>query len=120
MRSRYTAFALSERDYLLASWHPDYRPPQLQLDADIRWVGLEILATEQQGNGATVEFEASLMSQGEVSAMRECSQFLRLDGCWFYTTGEQLAPRLQPWKPGRNQDCPCGSGLKYKRCCGKA
>ena len=21
--------------------------------------------------------------------------------------------------PGRNELCPCGSGLKYKRCCGK-
>ena len=22
-------------------------------------------------------------------------------------------------KPGRNDPCPCGSGLKYKKCCGK-
>ena len=22
--------------------------------------------------------------------------------------------------PGRNDVCPCGSGVKYKRCCGKA
>jgi preprotein translocase subunit SecA len=22
-------------------------------------------------------------------------------------------------KPGRNDLCPCGSGLKYKKCCGK-
>ncbi|MBU2644703.1 SEC-C domain-containing protein [bacterium] len=21
-------------------------------------------------------------------------------------------------KPGRNDSCPCGSGLKYKKCCG--
>ncbi|WP_218033986.1 PBPRA1643 family SWIM/SEC-C metal-binding motif protein [Paenibacillus koleovorans] len=21
--------------------------------------------------------------------------------------------------PGRNDPCPCGSGLKYKKCCGK-
>ncbi|TLY83733.1 MAG: hypothetical protein E6K41_00425, partial [Gammaproteobacteria bacterium] len=21
-------------------------------------------------------------------------------------------------KPGRNDPCPCGSGQKYKRCCG--
>jgi uncharacterized protein len=25
-----------------------------------------------------------------------------------------------PKKPGRNDPCPCGSGLKYKRCCGKS
>ncbi|MOA02693.1 hypothetical protein D3C78_1221590 [compost metagenome] len=43
-------------------------------------------------------------------------------------------PRLQPTSPvtpakgdkpaqarkiGRNEPCPCGSGLKYKKCCGK-
>jgi uncharacterized protein YecA (UPF0149 family) len=22
-------------------------------------------------------------------------------------------------KVGRNEKCPCGSGLKYKKCCGK-
>jgi preprotein translocase subunit SecA len=22
-------------------------------------------------------------------------------------------------KPGRNQPCPCDSGIKYKKCCGK-
>jgi hypothetical protein len=27
-------------------------------------------------------------------------------------------PRLVP-EPGRNDDCPCGSGLKYKRCCSR-
>ena len=29
-------------------------------------------------------------------------------------------PSLQPGqKPGRNEPCPCGSGKKYKHCCGK-
>lgn len=23
----------------------------------------------------------------------------------------------KPSKPGRNDPCPCGSGLKYKKCC---
>lgn len=36
--------------------------------------------------------------------------------------GESLAPpptpaRSQP-RPGRNEPCPCGSGKKYKKCCG--
>lgn len=29
----------------------------------------------------------------------------------------RVAPPLP--KPGRNDPCPCGSGKKYKRCCGK-
>lgn len=28
--------------------------------------------------------------------------------------GSVRAPRM----PGRNEPCPCGSGKKYKRCCG--
>ncbi|MGR9117332.1 MAG: SEC-C metal-binding domain-containing protein [Gammaproteobacteria bacterium] len=24
-----------------------------------------------------------------------------------------------PKKPGRNDPCPCGSGKKYKKCCGR-
>jgi uncharacterized protein len=27
--------------------------------------------------------------------------------------------RVAP-KPGRNDPCPCGSGKKYKKCCGAA
>jgi preprotein translocase subunit SecA len=29
-------------------------------------------------------------------------------------------PPAAPRKVGRNDPCPCGSGLKYKRCCGRA
>ena len=36
------------------------------------------------------------------------------------TFGELLAPMAMRSAPrvGRNDPCPCGSGLKYKRCCG--
>ena len=36
-------------------------------------------------------------------------------------TGEpvQATPKSAP-KIGRNDPCPCGSGKKYKKCCGKA
>jgi uncharacterized protein YecA (UPF0149 family) len=27
--------------------------------------------------------------------------------------------RGTPWPPGRNDPCWCGSGSKYKRCCGR-
>jgi SEC-C motif domain protein len=117
MRSRYSAYTLGDRDYLLATWHPDFRPAQLRFDHGIRWVGLEIMASEEHGVKAQVEFEASLLVQGEVSAMHERSDFVLQQGRWLYTSGEQLAPRATPWKPARNQDCPCGSGLKFKRCC---
>jgi preprotein translocase subunit SecA len=31
---------------------------------------------------------------------------------------EKLQPILAGPKPGRNDNCPCGSGKKYKKCCG--
>ena len=118
MRSRYTAHALHEAGYLVETWHPDFRPAQLDLDPRIRWIGLDIIASEAGPKNSQVEFEAKLLLNGQVSAMRERSDFVFHQGGWLYTNGEQLEPRFAPWKPGRNQECPCGSGLKFKRCCG--
>ena len=36
----------------------------------------------------------------------------------FYEEAEELYVREEP-KIGRNDPCPCGSGKKYKKCCGK-
>lgn len=30
----------------------------------------------------------------------------------------KLDPQAAVIRPGRNEPCPCGSGAKYKRCCG--
>jgi preprotein translocase subunit SecA len=32
---------------------------------------------------------------------------------------QNLTSQLRKKKIGRNEPCPCGSGLKYKYCCGK-
>ena len=42
MRSRYSAFVVGDVPYLLRSWHSSARPPDLQLDPDLVWTGLEI------------------------------------------------------------------------------
>lgn len=38
--------------------------------------------------------------------------------------GEEQAPPVEQAKTqrvaGRNDPCPCGSGRKYKKCCGKS
>jgi len=31
-----------------------------------------------------------------------------------------VASRARALRPGRNDPCPCGSGIKYKKCCGRA
>ena len=34
------------------------------------------------------------------------------------TSARRLPPRRSATKVGRNDPCPCGSGKKYKKCCG--
>ena len=120
MRSRYSAFALGHLDYLRASWHPRNLPPDLALDARVRWLSLEVIDFDPRGDRATVEFEARWLAGGLVDAVHEKSRFVRENGRWFYTDGDSLPARFRPWKPGRNESCPCGGGKKFKRCCGAA
>ena len=117
MQSRYSAHVLGDRDYLEYSWHADYRPGDLVLDDNVKWIGLRVIGFEPQGNEATVEFEARLLVSGRVDAVHEKSRFVKQQGRWLYTDGDQLQPTFKPWNPGRNEQCPCGSGKKFKRCC---
>jgi SEC-C motif-containing protein len=118
MRSRYSAYVLGDADYLRATWHEAWRPAVLTLDDGIHWLGLEIIETMEQGDQARVEFEARLIVDGFVDALRERSRFLKVDGRWYYADGEMREPGFRRFRPGRNEPCPCGSGRKFKRCCG--
>lgn len=87
MRSRYSAFALGLRRYLLETWHETTRPKELELDAQMRWLGMVILATRAGGATATrgvVEFEAHYSLGQDRDSQREVSSFVREDGAWFY------------------------------------
>ena len=117
MRSRYCAFALRDEEYLLATWQAQQRPKSLELQQDIRWTGLRIINFQPGEDQASVEFEASLLQAGRVSAMHEYSRFVREQGKWLYCDGDSLPPSFEAWKPGRNEICPCASGRKFKRCC---
>jgi len=91
MRSRYTAFVLKFEAYLLATWHPTTRPTSLNLaeDPPIKWLGLQIKRAENVNeNFATVEFVARYKIAGKATRLHETSQFERIDGRWYYLTGE--------------------------------
>jgi SEC-C motif-containing protein len=109
MRSRYSAYVLKNSDYLRATWHPSTRPAGLDIsDDETPWQRLLIVSTGEE----FVEFAA--FYQG--GQLHERSRFAREGGRWFYLDGELLPPLED--KVGRNAPCPCGSGKKYKRCCG--
>ncbi len=128
MRSRYTAFLMKDAAYLLATWDSAYRPAHLDLGRDkTEWLGLQVLNTEAGGESddeGRVEFAARFRLHGKEEVLREHSRFRREKGVWLYVSGD-IAPvsaaTTRPAAPigGRNAWCPCGSGQKWKRCCGK-
>lgn len=120
MRSRYSAFVLGLGDYLVHSWHPDHlgglTADQLS-QTDTRWDGLDILAAQggPLDDTGMVEFKAWFREGDERHCLHERSRFVRHQGRWVYTDGEQDPAQQQA---GRNDPCPCGSGKKFKKCCG--
>lgn len=90
MRSRYSAYVLKLEDYLLATWHPDTRPSELDLAADdSKWLGLEVRKhTVQDDTHATVEFVARYRIAGKGHRLHELSRFVKQDGRWYYHDGE--------------------------------
>ena len=93
MRSRYSAFAVGDPAYLLASWHSTTRPRTLDLDPDVRWTGLEVLATTGGALLAaegTVEFRAHWVSGSVPGTQHENSRFARENGAWRYVDGVSL------------------------------
>jgi SEC-C motif domain protein len=129
MRARYAAYATQHVDYIVASHHPDTlgdvdRHAIAKLSREARWLGLEILSVEGGAPGedeGIVEFVARYEIQGRPMAHRERSLFRRHHGRWYFHSGQRpkqpTSRRTQP-KIGRNDPCPCGSGKKYKKCCG--
>lgn len=89
MRSRFTAFALGDREYLLESWHPSTRPATLELEPQVRWYRLDILGRTSGGlldTNGTVEFTAYYRSPDGAGELHENSRFTRENGRWYYLT----------------------------------
>ena len=137
MRSRYSAYVLGAIDYLVETHDPGTRRGLNRQAVDewaraSEWLGLDILSVHAGGERdeeGEVEFAAHGSTAGKPFTLRERSRFRRIDGRWHYRDGVHpggenamaaSAPARTPAKAmptaGRNDPCPCGSGLKYKRC----
>ena len=86
MRSRYSAYVLQHRDYLLATWHPSTRPAVLEADPPgLQWLGLEVRAHRMEdAEHARVEFVARSRLGGRAHRLHEISRFVREGGRWYY------------------------------------
>lgn len=89
MRSRYAAYVLDHRTYLLASWHASTRPAQLPApEPGQRWLGLEVRRHHVvDDTHAEVEFVARSKLGGRAHRLHEVSRFVREQGRWFYVDG---------------------------------
>lgn len=89
MRSRYTAYVLGLEAYLLQTWHPDTRPPALNLHEDrtMQWLGLQVKQVETSETAATVNFVARYKIGGKAERLCELSQFVCLENTWYYLVG---------------------------------
>ncbi len=128
MRSRYSAYTAGEVQYIHDTHHPSTRQ-SLDLEevklwaGSSTWQGLQIKNVEggrENDQKGTVEFVASFDNDAGHHEHHELSTFEKVDGKWFFRDGKvfnQPVMREVP-KVGRNEPCPCGSGKKYKKCCG--
>lgn len=114
MRSRFSAFALQLDGYLLSSWHPETRPEQISLEPNTQWKRLEIISASNDAQQGSVHFKAYYQELNQWHLLEETSKFLFENNHWFYHSGN-YQPQLL--KPNRNDECPCGSGKKFKKCC---
>jgi SEC-C motif domain protein len=125
MRSRYTAYTLGEVDYLLTSVHPE-SPGQADRKSTEAWAKaadwqrIEIVDRVDGGENdsqGVVEFIAHFKLKGVPQRHHERAVFKKHRDHWLYFDGEEKKPEpIRKLKVGRNDPCPCGSGLKFKKC----
>jgi SEC-C motif-containing protein len=129
LRSRYSAYTRSAVDYILQTTHPSQRRREDEKTVqrwarDAEWHALTVIDSQAGGPAdrqGFVEFIAAYTEKGEKKEHHEIAEFRRENDTWFFYDAKPPKPkqvvRKGP-KIGRNAPCPCGSGKKYKKCCG--
>lgn len=118
MRSRYTAYTQVDIPYIVETTVPAQQPlldqQAMQLWGDeTDWAGLEIITHQPfvSKMHSLVEFKASFNTESGVDTHYEHSLFVLIEGRWYF-----VDPTLP--LPSQKQPCVCGSGKKFKHCCG--
>ena len=129
MRARYSAFVKNEIKYIEQTHEPgttDFDPKEAEEWATTStWKGLSIVKTklgEAENDTGIVEFKCVYADkEGKDYLHHEISTFKKIDNKWFYSNGQIVGTgpiKRETPKVGRNEPCTCGSGKKYKKCCG--
>lgn len=118
MRSRYTAYVLQNIDYIVKTTAPSQQAvlnvAALQQWAETTsWLGLRIKThiPHLTPIHSIVSFEATFASPQGAQSHYEDSLFVNIDQRWYFVDPTVPLPTLK-------QPCLCGSGKKFKHCCG--
>lgn len=119
MRARYTAYVLEDYPFVWRTYANTVRDTlsvtELADNAKgTRWLGLQVISTQQ----AQVEFCAFSKQATQYYCLHELSDFVYEQSEWRYLRGTFLANN-GIFKPKVNAPCPCQSGKKFKKCCGR-
>ncbi len=128
IRSRYCAFVKHEIAYVTGTHHPStietYSEKETEKWAkESEWLGLDIKNVECGGaedEEGTIEFMARYKIDGQLHEHHEISELKKHDGKWKFVDGKTVHHPFvrNENKVGRNDPCSCGSGKKFKKCCG--
>lgn len=132
MRARYAAYVVADINFIEKTTHPKIMSEfDFQASKDwaekAKWLGLKVLEVEAgtpSDNKGAVSFEAHFEMAGKNEIYAERAQFERSGprNTWFFCAGDPIGSkpivRSEP-KHARNLPCACGSGKKYKKCCGQ-
>ena len=118
MRSRYSAFAKHEIDYIVKTTATGQQQAlDVQAIADWSkantWLKLEVVQAKEKldKNHAQVEFKAYYHDGEKEHIHHEVSHFVKHNGAWYFldpTTDQKITMK---------QPCICGSDKKFKQCC---
>ncbi|OEF24834.1 hypothetical protein A1QC_09970 [Vibrio rumoiensis 1S-45] len=132
MRARYSAHVLNDVEFVLNTYHSSCQAhaqaEAIKQSVDSHWIKLEVLdAPACEEAEGYVEFKAYFEEDNHEYCLHERSRFVKEEGQWRYIDGvmpeeKPIDPRLLQTiantKIGRNDPCLCGSGRKFKKCCG--
>ncbi len=129
IRARYTAHTLANMAFILKSHHPGSRTEideaaTAKWARESEWLGLNIIDIDTSEDTITrIEFTARYRdADKQRHTHHEVGVFEKYHGQWYFKDAE--VPEIKQFrrdvpKLGRNDPCGCGSGKKFKKCCGK-
>jgi SEC-C motif-containing protein len=122
MRARFTAYVCKALDFLKST---DLPTAKLRYDDDwsktTPWTKLIIHGVSHRtADEAQIDFTAYHVGQNGELAHHELCELRRINNRWLYYKCIRNGPKplRKAAEVPRNSQCPCGSGIKFKHCCG--